>query len=60
MTARESRPEGERPSITPRQALALVLENEAGQIPVAKQIPHDHAEFVPGCFRCDLSREETR
>lgn len=19
---------------------------------------HDHADFVPGCFRCDLSREE--
>ena len=21
---------------------------------------HDHSEFVEGCFRCDLSREETR
>lgn len=21
-------------------------------------IPHDHAEFIDGCFRCDLSRNE--
>jgi hypothetical protein len=20
---------------------------------------HDHREFVPGCFRCDLSRDES-
>ena len=22
--------------------------------------PHDHAEYVEGCFRCDLSREEAQ
>lgn len=21
-------------------------------------VPHDHREYVPGCFRCDLSRDE--
>ena len=21
-------------------------------------VPHDHSEFVEGCFRCDLSRDE--
>jgi hypothetical protein len=23
------------------------------------QIPHDHREYVEGCFRCDLSRHES-
>lgn len=22
-------------------------------------VPHDHAEFMSGCFRCDLSRDES-
>ena len=22
-------------------------------------VPHDHDEYVEGCFRCDLSRHET-
>jgi len=21
-------------------------------------VSHDHAEYVPGCFRCELSRDE--
>lgn len=25
----------------------------------ARGVPHLHREFVPGCFRCDLSRDET-
>jgi len=26
---------------------------------VRAMVAHDHTEHVPGCFRCDLSREET-
>lgn len=26
---------------------------------LAKAIPHDHQTHVEGCFRCDLSRNET-
>lgn len=25
---------------------------------VFKGTPHTHGEYVPGCFRCDLSRHE--
>jgi len=25
---------------------------------MAEQYPHLHREFVPGCFRCELSRDE--
>lgn len=23
-------------------------------------VPHDHTEYVEGCFRCDLSRDERK
>lgn len=26
---------------------------------VADYVCHDHAEYVDGCFRCDLSRDES-
>jgi hypothetical protein len=27
---------------------------------MSERVAHDHAAYVPGCFRCDLSRAEVR
>lgn len=27
--------------------------------PFAIHVPHDHAEYIAGCFCCDLSRAES-
>jgi hypothetical protein len=27
---------------------------------MSERVAHDHTAYVPGCFRCDLSRDEVR
>lgn len=49
-----SRPRGHPSPRTPTSQLPAV---PAGPAP---GVAHDHREFVPGCFRCDLSRDETQ
>jgi hypothetical protein len=43
--------EGERRGIPLSEAAILARSQRVGA-------PHDHREYVEGCFRCDLSRSE--